>query len=44
MASPTIWTELSLSHDGFSQLERTRDAAFAVIQALCSPEIGRTLV
>lgn len=44
LASPTIWTELSQAHDGYTQLERTRDAAFALIQALCSPEIGRTLV
>ena len=44
MASPTIWTDLSQTHDGYTQLERARDAAFALIQAVCSPEIGRTLV
>ena len=44
MGSTTIWTDLSQTHDGYTQLERARDAAFALIQALCSPEIGRTLV
>lgn len=36
MASPGIWAEMAQSHDGYSQLERGRDAAFAVIQAICS--------
>jgi hypothetical protein len=44
LASATVWTDLSQTHDGYTQLERARDAAFALIQALCSPEIGRTLV
>ncbi|ORY31646.1 hypothetical protein BCR39DRAFT_87706 [Naematelia encephala] len=35
--------EMAASHEGYSQLERGRDAAFAVVQAVCSPEIGRTL-
>jgi hypothetical protein len=44
LGSSTIWTELSQTHDGYTQLERARDAAFALIQAICSPEIGRTLI
>jgi hypothetical protein len=31
------------THDGSLQLERARDEAFAVIQAVCSGEISRTL-
>lgn len=36
LGSTTIWADLSQSHDGYTQLERARDAAFALIQAICS--------
>lgn len=39
-----IWAELSLGIEGRALLERGRDAAVAVIQAICSPEISRTIV
>lgn len=34
---------MTQTHDGSLQLERARDAAFAVIQAVCSGEVSRTL-
>jgi hypothetical protein len=36
LASVSVWADLAGSHDGFQQLERGRDAAFALIQAICS--------
>jgi hypothetical protein len=36
LASSTVWADIAGSHDGYQQLERGRDAAFAVIQAICS--------
>lgn len=42
-ANERVWEALAQSHDGYTQLERGRDAAFAVLQTLASPEIGRTL-
>ncbi|KAK8853402.1 hypothetical protein IAR55_004108 [Kwoniella newhampshirensis] len=38
-----IWEELAALKEGYTQLERARDAAMGVIQAICSIEIGRTL-
>lgn len=42
-ASERVWTAVAQSHEGYAQLERARDAAFAVLQTLGSPEIGRTI-
>lgn len=42
-ANDRIWTSLSQTQEGCQQLERGRDAAFAVLQALGSPDIARTL-
>lgn len=42
-ANERLWNSLSQTHGGYQQLERGRDAAFAVLQALAAPEIGRTL-
>lgn len=42
-ANERVWESLAQSHEGYTQLERGRDAAFAVLQTLGSPEIGRTL-
>lgn len=42
-ASERIWGAVAQSHEGYAQLERARDAAFAVLHTLGSPEIGRTL-
>ncbi len=36
IGGPAVWAELSSTHEGFQQLERGRDGAFAVIQAICS--------
>lgn len=36
LTSQTVWTDLASTHEGFQHLERGRDAAFAVIQAICS--------
>ncbi|WWC91905.1 uncharacterized protein L201_006855 [Kwoniella dendrophila CBS 6074] len=38
-----IWQELADSTEGYALLERGREAAVNVIQAICSIEIGRTL-
>ncbi|ORX39447.1 hypothetical protein BD324DRAFT_332943 [Kockovaella imperatae] len=43
LAHESIWTELARDPEGYTLLERARDAGFAVIQSVCSPEIGRTL-
>ncbi|CAD6563815.1 MAG: hypothetical protein TREMPRED_001389 [Tremellales sp. Tagirdzhanova-0007] len=43
LASASVWGDLARSHDGYQQLERGRDAAAAVIHAICSPEIRPTL-
>jgi len=43
-ANDRIWHALTSTHEGCQQLERGRDAAFAVLQALGSPDIARTLV
>lgn len=42
-SSERVWGALSQTHEGYAQLERSRDAAFAVLQSLTSPEIARTL-
>lgn len=42
-ANERVWSSLSQTHEGYQQLERGRDAAFAVLQALAAPEIARTL-
>jgi len=34
--SEAVWAELARDSEGYAQLERGRDAAFAVIQAICS--------
>ena len=36
LASVSVWGDMAQAHDGYQQLERGRDAAFAVIQAICS--------
>ncbi|WWD19831.1 hypothetical protein CI109_104298 [Kwoniella shandongensis] len=38
-----IWEDLAAAKEGYTQLERARDAAMGVIQAICSVEIGRTI-
>jgi hypothetical protein len=38
-----VWNALTATHEGYQQLERSRDAAFAVIHSLVSPDIARTL-
>ncbi|WVR09585.1 hypothetical protein IAU60_006655 [Kwoniella sp. DSM 27419] len=43
MADKRIWEDLAVSSDGYTLLERGRDAAIGVIQAISSVEIGRTL-
>ena len=36
LADAGVWGDLAQSHDGYQQLERGRDAAAAVIHAICS--------
>jgi hypothetical protein len=36
LASPTVWHDLAAFSEGYQQLERAREAAFAVIKAICS--------
>ncbi|OCF34257.1 hypothetical protein I316_04210 [Kwoniella heveanensis BCC8398] len=43
MADERIWEDLASGKEGYTQLERGRDAAIGVIQAISSVEIGRTL-
>ncbi|WWD03957.1 hypothetical protein V865_002015 [Kwoniella europaea PYCC6329] len=43
LADERIWQELADSKEGYSIMERGRDAATNVIQSICSVEIGRTL-
>ncbi|WVF67314.1 hypothetical protein IAT40_002065 [Kwoniella sp. CBS 6097] len=43
MADERIWEDLASGKEGYTQLERGRDAAISVIQAISSVEIGRTL-
>ncbi|WVW86370.1 hypothetical protein I302_108415 [Kwoniella bestiolae CBS 10118] len=43
LADERIWQELADSKEGYALLERGRDAATNVVQAICSVEIGRTL-
>ena len=41
LAHESVWTELARDPEGYALLERSRDAGFAVIQAVCS--VGRPL-
>lgn len=36
LCSQSVWTDLASVHEGYQHLERARDAAFAVIKAICS--------
>ena len=36
LASVSVWTDMAQAHDGYAQMERGRDAAFAVLQAISS--------
>lgn len=42
-ASPHVWVAMSSTSEGYAQLERGREAALAMLSALGSPEIARTL-
>lgn len=42
-ADCNVWLALSSTSEGYQQLERGREAALALLSALRSPEIGRTL-
>lgn len=39
LCSQIVWTDLAAIHEGYQHLERARDAAFAVIRAVCSVSI-----
>lgn len=36
LASASVWGDMVQAPDGYKQLERGRDAAFSVIQSICS--------
>jgi hypothetical protein len=36
LMSSTIWADLAQITEGYQQLERAREAAFAVVKAICS--------
>jgi hypothetical protein len=35
LASSTIWNEMAQVHDGYQQLEKGRDEAYAVLEGIC---------
>jgi hypothetical protein len=39
LGSATIWNDLSQTSDGYAQLERARDSAFALIHAICTVSV-----